>query len=142
MHIELKRINHAVHFEASNSEGNTINFDGSPEIGGEGKGVRPMQSLLMALGGCSGIDVVLILQKQKQTITDFRMGIDGEREQGVDPALWKDIQVVYHLAGQIDSSKAIRAVQLSMDKYCSVAKTLEVAATITWSVILNGEKIS
>jgi putative redox protein len=141
MHIDLIRRNNAVHFEATTSEGNSIHFDGSPEIGGEGLGVRPMQSLLMALGGCSGIDVVMILQKQKQEITSFQMGIDGEREQGKDPALWKTIHVEYKLEGPIAPEKAKRAVELSMEKYCSVAKTLEANATITWTVLLNGEPV-
>lgn len=141
MKVELKRLNDGFHFEARNEDGATMQLDGSPDIGGQNLGVRPMQSLLMALGGCSGIDIVLILKKQRQTIGDFRMEIDGQREQGKDPALWKDIHVTYFLDGPIDPEKAKRAVSLSLEKYCSVAKTLELGATITSSVVLNGEKI-
>lgn len=142
MHIELNRLEAPFHFEAANDTGNTIHFDASPEIGGQNKGVRPMQSLLMALGGCSGIDVVSILQKQKQEIESFRISIDGNRQKGAEPSLYESIHVVYHLGGPIDAAKARRAVELSMEKYCSVAKTLEKTATITWEVELNNERIA
>jgi putative redox protein len=142
MHIELNRLEAPFHFEAVNDTGNTIHFDASPEIGGQNKGVRPMQSLLMALGGCSGIDMVSILQKQKQEIESFRISIDGQRQKGVEPSLYENIHVVYHLSGPIDAAKAKRAAELSMEKYCSVAKTLEKTATITWEVELNNERIA
>ncbi|MCA6363554.1 MAG: OsmC family protein [Bacteroidetes bacterium] len=142
MHIELNRLEAPFHFEAVNDTGNTIHFDGSPEIGGQNKGVRPMQSLLMALGGCSGIDVVSILQKQKQEIESFRISIDGQRQKGAEPSLYENIHVVYHLGGPIDPAKAKRAVELSMEKYCSVAKTLEKTATITWEVELNNTRLA
>lgn len=142
MKIELKRIEAPFHFEAVNDSGNTIQFDGSPEIGGKNKGVRPMQTLLMALGGCSAIDVVSILQKQKQPIDDFRISVDGHRQKGAEPSLFEQIHIIYHLSGEIDPAKAIRAVELSMDKYCSVAKTLEKTASITWEVQLNTVKIA
>jgi putative redox protein len=101
-----------------------------------------MQSLLMALGGCSAIDVVSILQKQKQPIDDFQISIDGHRQKGAEPSLFEQIHIIYKLSGAIDQAKARRAVELSMDKYCSVAKTLEKTATITWEVQLNNEKIA
>jgi putative redox protein len=142
MYIELNRLEAPFHFEAVNDTGNTIHFDASPEIGGQNKGVRPMQSLLMALGGCSGIDVVSILQKQKQEIESFRISINGHRQKGVEPSLYETIHIVYHLSGPIDAAKARRAAELSMEKYCSVAKTLEKTATITWEVQLNNERIA
>ncbi len=138
MRIELKRLDDAYHFEAKNAEGNTIHFDASPEIGGHNKGVRPMQTLLMAMGSCSAIDVVTILKKQKQEVSGFEIIIDGEREQGKDISLWKTAHVHFKLTGKIDKEKAERAVQLSMEKYCSVSKTLEKAgATITYEVSIN-----
>jgi len=104
-------------------------------IAGNDKGVSPMQSLLMAMGACSAIDIVMILQKQKQEITDFRISIDGEREEGKEPSLWKKIHAHFKLKGTIEVSKAQRAVELSMDKYCSVAATLKAAgAQITYEV--------
>jgi putative redox protein len=116
-------------------------MDASPTIGGENLGVRPMEMLLCALGGCSGIDVISILKKQKQEPSDFSIKIDGEREQGKEPALWKNIHAEFSFAGNLDAQKLIRAVELSLEKYCSVAKTLEQSATITYTIILNDKKI-
>ncbi|MBD0333463.1 MAG: OsmC family protein, partial [Chitinophagaceae bacterium] len=106
-----------------------------PESGGVNFGVRPMQLLLMGLGGCSGIDIVSILKKQRQTIDSFDMKIEGERETGVEPSLWKSIKIVFELKGDIDIDKARRACALSMDKYCSVAETIRRAGCeLTWDV--------
>lgn len=139
MKVTLHRLDDAFHFEAKNAEGSSIHFDGSPAIGGHNKGVSPMQSLIMAVGGCSAIDIIMILKKQKQEITGFDMEIDAERENAKEPALWETAHVVYKLDGNIEPEKAKRACQLSMEKYCSVSKTLEVAgARITWEVRLNG----
>jgi len=103
--------------------------------GGHGTGVRPMQSLLSALGGCSAVDIVMILKKQKQTITLFEMDIDGEREAGKEPALWQTIHIVFKFKGTLSQEQAEKACALSIDKYCSVAATLRAAgAVITWSV--------
>ena len=70
-------------FEAMDVNGHTIRMDTSPESGGQNFGVRPMQVMLMGMGGCSAIDIVMILKKQRQTIDDFSMKIEGEREDRV-----------------------------------------------------------
>jgi putative redox protein len=139
--VELKRVDENFHFEAVNDTGNAVQIDASADIGGSGKGTRPMQLLLMALGGCSGIDIVLILKKQKQQIEDFSISIEGEREEGQEPSLYKNISVVFNFKGEIDKGKLIRAVDLSMKKYCSVAKTLEKTAHISYKILLNSEQI-
>lgn len=139
MRIELKQLDDAFHFEAISETGNIALMDAGENIGGSNKGVRPMQMLLMGLGGCSAIDIVMILKKQRQVISDFQISIDGEREVNKEPSLWKTIQIHFKLKGEIDKEKAERAVQLSMDKYCSVSKTLEIAgASITYKVSVNG----
>jgi putative redox protein len=111
-------------FEASDAYGNKITMDTSPDNGGNNFGVRPMQVLLMGLGGCSGIDMVSILKKQRQQIDYFNMKIEAEREQGREPALWVKAHIIFELRGNIDADKARRAAQLSIEKYCSVAETL------------------
>jgi putative redox protein len=138
MRIELKRKNQAFHFEAFNEEGQMVNMDSSPDIGGENKGVRPSQLLPMALGGCSAIDVILILQKQKQELEDIQISIDAERETGQTANTFISFHIIYKLKGNIDKGKAERAVALSMEKYCSVARTLSKTAKITWEVDLTG----
>jgi putative redox protein len=138
MRVELKRIDDAFQMEAKDENGKTVHFDGSLKIGGHNEGVSPMQSMLMAMGGCSAIDVVLILKKQKQEITDFTISIDGEREQGKEPSLWKTIHAHFKLKGKVEKEKAQRAVELSVEKYCSVAATLRAAgAAITYEVTVE-----
>ena len=123
--------------EAKNEDGNSIQMDSAPDIGGEGKGMRPMQLLLAAVGGCSAIDVILILKKQKQIIEDFEVEIEGEREKIEDYSLFRDICLHFKFKGQVDKDKAERAVKLSVDKYCSVSKTLEPTAKISYKVSVN-----
>src|ERR1700749_265965 len=125
--IELNRIKGDFGFEAKDASGHIARMDSSPETGGGEFGIRPMQMLLMGLGGCSGIDIVSILKKQRQTVEGFRMLIEGEREPGKEHSLWQNIHIVFELKGAIDRDRAQKACELSMDKYCSVAATLREA---------------
>ncbi|KXK53219.1 MAG: OsmC family protein [Chlorobi bacterium] len=140
MPITIERIDNDYHFVARNDTGNEVAMDGSPNIGGHNLGARPMEMLLMALGGCSGIDVVSILRKGRQEVAEFSMEVHGQREPGAEPSLYQTIHIHYRLAGELDAERVRRAIQLSMEKYCSVAKTLEATATLTWSFELNGER--
>jgi putative redox protein len=133
--IELSRVHGDFGFEATDENGHTVKMDSSPESGGLNYGVRPMQMLLMGLAGCSAIDVILILKKQRQEVRDYKMIINGEREAHKEPSLWKDINIEFHIYGNVDKDKAVKAVELSIEKYCSVAATLEKAgAQIKWQV--------
>jgi putative redox protein len=136
--IELNRLNDAFHFEASNENGNTVQIDASPDIGGTNQGMRPMQMLLAAMGGCSAIDIVNILKKQKQDLQDIKVSVTGEREKDVTPSVFTEVHAHYKLFGNIDKDKAQKAVSLAVEKYCSVAKTLEAKATITYSFEIVG----
>ena len=139
MQINLKRIDKDFNIEAKNDEGNSVLMDGSKEIGGNGKGMRPMQLLLAALGGCSSVDIISILRKQKQELESVEIEVNGDREPvGVEGySLFKNIEVHFILKGNVDKDKVARAVKLSMEKYCSVTKTLEPTAKITYKVTLN-----
>ena len=79
MKVELNRKNKLFHFEATNEEKIRVNIDASPEIGGENKGVRPMELVLMGLGGCASIDLGLILKKQRQELDDYKISIEAQR---------------------------------------------------------------
>lgn len=125
MEIKLKRKNKAVHFEAVNQAGNTIQIDGPDTIGGEGKGMRPMEILLTSIAGCSSFDLVQILKKQKQDIQDVEISISGKRKADGDVKPFEQIDLMFILKGTIDEKKAARAVQLSVEKYCSVAASLD-----------------
>lgn len=133
MQIELVRVDDAFHFEAIGTSGVKQHIDGATDIGGHNAGARPMEMLLMGLAGCTAIDVILILQKQKQVIDDFRLKVDGLREKGATPAPFKKIHITYLLKGQLDSDKVKRAIDLSMDKYCSATAQLRPSAEITYS---------
>lgn len=139
MKITLNRINDDFLFECSNSQGNSILLDNTSQP--NAKGVSPMESVLMAVAGCSGIDVVSILKKQRQEITDFKAEVEGERIQVDDAKPFKTIFVRFLLEGKIDAQKAQKAAQLSFEKYCSVSKTLEPNVEVKYEVFVNGEKV-
>jgi putative redox protein len=101
--------------------------------------MRPMQLLLAAMGGCSSIDVINILKKQKQPLKDIKVTITGEREKDAIPSLYTEVHAHFKLFGNLDPDKAQKAVSLSIDKYCSVAKTLEKTAKITYSIEVINE---
>jgi putative redox protein len=131
--IELKRVDQDLNFEAENEMGNTILLDGAPADGGHDRGMRPMQTLLAAMGACSAIDVVTILRKQREDLKDIKITVTGEREKDTIPSLYTEVHAHFKLFGNLDKDKVERAVNLSMDKYCSVAKTLEKSAKVTHS---------
>ena len=137
--ISLNRKDGDFGFEATDANGHTLKMDTSPESGGVNYGIRPVQVLLMGMGGCSGIDIIMILKKQRQEIENFSMKVEGERENGKEPSLWENVKIVFELTGKIDYDKAHRACELSMNKYCSVAETLRRGGTnLTWEVRVNG----
>ncbi|MBT8218183.1 MAG: OsmC family protein [Bacteroidia bacterium] len=132
--INLQRINDAVHFECRNENGNTVLIDGSPDIGGLGKGARPMQLMLMAAASCSSIDIILILEKMRQKLEDIRVEVVAESEQMDTYSRWKSIHLKYFLKGDLNLKKAQKAAMLSIEKYCSVTKALEHSSIVTWEV--------
>jgi putative redox protein len=137
MRVTLERQNDAVHFVARTDGGGIVPIDGSPTVGGLGLGARPMELLLAGLGGCSGVDLVGILKKQREAVTGITITVEGEREEGKDPSLFKRIHVHFAIRGAREESNVARAVELSMAKYCSVARILERSATISWSHVLE-----
>ncbi|EOR95578.1 OsmC/Ohr family protein [Arcticibacter svalbardensis MN12-7] len=120
MKIEINRVNDAVHFEASAPSSTVkVHIDGSPEIGGQGLGVRPMELVLMALGSCSSLDLISILKKQRQDIQDISISVEADRTDAV-PAVFTAIRMTFNLKGNIDPAKAEKAAELAVKKYCSV----------------------
>jgi putative redox protein len=142
MKITLDRVNENFHFQLKNDRGHIVNLDARADFGGSDLGPSPMELVLMGVAGCSGIDMISILKKQRQNITSFKAEVEGERVQVGDAKPFKDIYVVFFLEGPINEEKAARAAQLSFEKYCSVSKTLEPTATIHYKVVLNGEALS
>ncbi|MBW8358417.1 MAG: OsmC family protein [Weeksellaceae bacterium] len=140
MKISLNRINDNYLFECTNAAGNKILLDNTSEP--DAKGVSPMETVLMAVAGCSGIDMVSILKKQRQVITGFSAEVEGERVQVDEAKPFREITVKFFLEGIIDPKKALKSAELSFEKYCSVSKTLEPGVTVIYEVTVNGEKVS
>ncbi|ERJ58649.1 OsmC family protein [Sphingobacterium paucimobilis] len=138
MKTVLQRVNNAVHFEGSSTSSPVkVNIDGPASIGGEEKGVRPMELVLMALGSCSVFDLTTILQKQRQDIQDIKVEVEGDRREEI-PNIFTKIHISFYLKGDIDEIKAQKAAELAVKKYCSVHDMLAAGGVdITYSIKIN-----
>lgn len=123
MHVELNRIDNDFHFKAVGSAGVSIDIDAAEAGGGHSAGARPMETILMGLGACSAFDVIEILKKQRQRIDEFKIIVDGERVKEI-PSVFNKIKVHFILKGIMEENKVKRAIDLSIQKYCSVAAML------------------
>ena len=125
--------------EGVTESGHQVVMDRSPDVGGQNLGSRPMEMLLLGLGGCAMIDVVLILRKARQAFTDIRVEINAERASEV-PKVFTRIHLHFVVAGkQLDPRRVDRAISLSAQKYCSATKMLDSVAQITHDFeILSG----
>ena len=137
MKITLKRINEDYHFELQNERGHKVYLDSRAEFGGSDLAPSPMELLLMGVAGCSAIDIISILKKQRQNITSYYAEVEGERVQVDEAKPFKAITVTIYVEGAVDEEKAAKAAQLSFEKYCSVSKTIEPNATIYYQIKVN-----
>jgi putative redox protein len=118
-------------FVGESGSGHSLVMDGAPDAGGRNLGVRPMEMLLLGLGGCTAFDVVSILHKSRQQISDCEVEIEAERADEI-PRIFTHIHVHFIVSGRgLDEKKVSKAVSLSADKYCSASRMLEKAASIT-----------
>ena len=125
------KLSEAMTFVAESGSGHAVVVDASPDVGGRNLGARPMELVLMGLGTCSAIDVMHILRKGRQAVTDCVVELDGQRAEK-DPKVFTRIQLHYVVTGRaLDAAQVERAIRLSKDKYCSatamLAKTAEIA---------------
>ena len=141
MKIFLERINNDYLFEVKNKNGHKVLLDNSSKTSGKVEGASPMELLLMGIAGCSSIDIISILKKQKINPLSLKMEINGLRNSGEVPSIFYQIDIIIYLEGDIHKEKALRAAKLSYDKYCSVSKMLEKTAKINYKVVLNGQEI-
>jgi putative redox protein len=120
-----------VSFVGQSESGHSVVMDGPPESGGRNLGVRPMEMLLLGLGGCSAFDVVHILRKARQPITDCVAELSASRAE-TDPKVFTTIHVHFTVTGKsLDPKRVEQAVQLSAEKYCSASIMLGKVAEIT-----------
>jgi putative redox protein len=136
MKVNLKRVNNSFHYEAFTEDKIKVDLDANPAIGGEGKGTRPMELVLMGVGGCASIDLGLILKKQKQVLTDYSVEITAERNDNIAKT-FKSINLHFILFGALDKLKVEKALDLTLTKYCSVVLSLNKEITITSSYIIK-----
>ena len=130
MKCRIKWLDH-MSFVGESDSGHSVVMDGAPDAGGRNLGVRPMEMLLLGLGGCTAFDVVSILHKSRQQISDCEVEIEAERALEI-PKIFTHIHVHFIVSGRgLDEKKVSKAVSLSSDKYCSASRMLEKAATIT-----------
>ncbi len=126
-------------FESETGSGHKVLMDARKEVGGEDQGPRPMELLLAALGGCTGMDVVSILRKMRVEVDSYDMEIEGDNA-SEHPKYFTDIRITYRFSGSdIGEDKVIKAINLSREKYCSVSYMLKQAAKITYFYDINGE---
>ena len=112
-------------FVAESGSGHTVMMDGPPDHGGENKGVRPMEMLLLGVGGCSSFDVMSILKKRRQQVQGCELQLQAERADAV-PAVFTRINLHFVVSGQGLSEKAVsQAVTLSAEKYCPASIMLQ-----------------
>ena len=120
-------------FVGEADSGHAIVLDGPSETGGKNTGLRPMELLLIGIGSCSGMDVVSILKKKKQAITGVEINVNGQKAESY-PQKFTGIDIEFIIKGKNVSEDAVkRAIQLSMEKYCSVKATLEGSANINYT---------
>ena len=121
----------AASFVAESESGHAIVMDGSPEFGGRNLGVRPMEMLLMGMGGCTAFDVVMILNKARQDIVDVVVEMQATRADAV-PKVFTEIHVHFIVKGrELNEKQVKRAVELSVEQYCSASIMLGKTASIT-----------
>jgi len=132
LHSKVRLVEN-MQFIATADSGHAVVMDGPPNVGGSNTGSKPSELLLMAFGGCSGMDVISILRKKKQDVTGLEMNVNGDTSEG-HPRSFEKMHIEYVISGRNISEDAVkRAIELSLDKYCVVGSTLGKSAEITHS---------
>lgn len=117
--------------EAHTPSGHAVIMDAAPDVGGKNEGPRPMELLLVALAGCTAMDVISILRKKRQPMEGFAMEVRGERA-SEHPKVYTDIDLLYIVKGNVEPQAVVRAIELSATKYCSASAMLRKAARIRY----------
>lgn len=129
----------AMRFTATTEEGDSLVMDTDAEGGGEGHGFRPVKLILVGLGGCTGMDIIWILKRQRQEVTGLKMNVTGTRRKK-DPMYYEAVQIEYVVRGRnLRESAVKRAVELSEQKYCSVRGIFRPEVKVTTSYRIEQE---
>ena len=131
-------------FVGESGSGHAVVMDGAPESGGRNIGIRPMEMLLLGLGGCTAFDVVMILERMREKVTGLDIALDGERA-SEDPKVFTHVKIIYKVTGRnLKPANVERAVNLSAEKYCSASIMFGKTAKIehAFEIIEEGESVS
>lgn len=124
-------------FAAESGSGHTVTMDGSPDVGGRNLAARPLEMVLLGMGGCTAIDVVSMLRKQRQDIRDVVVELAAERADD-HPKVFNKVRVVYRVRGRnLNKALVERAVTLSDEKYCSATAMVRKSAEVTHEIVLE-----
>ena len=126
MKIKLESTHGELNFKGTNDRGQSLQLSGNKES------VSPMEAVLMSAAGCSAIDVEIFLKKMRQPFTNIEVEVEGKRVDAV-PSVFSDIHLHYKIYGEVKTEKAQKAVEMSMEKYCSVSIMLQKAVNMTHS---------
>ncbi len=135
--VSLIKEGHSSVFKATNENGYVINIDGINT--GQGNSASPIEMLIQSAGACSGVDVLEILKSDSEKIESFKMTISGCRRTSETPSYIRELHLNYEIEGDLNPDKLTRAISLSLEKYCTILKTLEAFAEINWILRLNGK---
>lgn len=114
--------------------GHAIVMDGAPQSGGSDLGIRPMEMMLLGMGGCTMFDVVMILERGREKVTDCEIELEAERAD-TDPKVFTQVKMIYTFRGHdLNRDKVERAVKLSAEKYCSASKMIQMSAEVTHEI--------
>jgi putative redox protein len=126
-----------VQFVAESGSGHAVVLDGAPEYGGRNSGMRPMEMVLAGTAGCTAFDVVSILKKMRQDITDVKVDVEGTRAEE-DPKVFTKLHFIYRVSGnKLDAAKVEQAVKLSKEKYCSATIMLAKTAEVSYEIVMG-----
>ncbi|MFK7757651.1 MAG: OsmC family protein [Flavobacteriales bacterium] len=124
-------------FSASNSDNYNITLNGLCDKD-RGRGISPMEMMLTAAGGCAGVDVLSMLKEESSDLISFDIEVEGYRDVMETPAYFREVNFKFKIESEICKEKITRCIELSLEKYCTVGKTLEAYAELNWVLVLNG----
>jgi len=131
--------NEKMKFTAS-AEGHEVLMDAKSPIGSDA-GMTPKHLLLAGISGCTAMDVVALMKKYKQSMDSLDVDVDADLTEGVYPAVFKEVKLVFRVSGPVEAERLLEAVKLSQTKYCGVTAMVSKAVPVSYSVELNGEMI-
>ncbi|MFW6013035.1 MAG: OsmC family protein [Candidatus Bipolaricaulota bacterium] len=132
------RLNEGLQFVGTGESGHSVILDGSSDAGGFDSACHPVEMVVISLGGCTGMDIASLLEKMRQNFTDLEIEMEGQRREQ-HPKVLTDLILTYRVWGEVEEEKFEKAINLSLDKYCSVANTLKPTVSINYDYQINPE---